>query len=134
MRFFEKFEKSIPTLSFEFFPPKTSKGWVTLYSTLADISNANPDYVSVTYGAGGATRQKTLDLVRRIQNELNIETMAHLTCVGHSKDEINDILVQLKDANINSIIALRGDPPKGEAEFKPHPEGFPYASDLIEFV
>jgi len=107
---------------------------VTLYSTLAEICSVEPDYVSVTYGAGGSTREKTVDLVRRIQNELKIETMAHLTCVGHSKSEIKNVLDDLKNANINNIIALRGDPPKGETEFKPHPDGFPHASDLIKFI
>ncbi len=110
------------------------KGWATLYHTLADTAQQNPDYVSVTYGAGGSTREKTVDLVSRIKNELNVESVAHLTCVGHSKEEIKSILQNLEKNNIQSVLALRGDPPKGETNFKPHPNGFHYASELIEFI
>jgi methylenetetrahydrofolate reductase (NADPH) len=88
----------------------------------------------VTYGAGGSTRSKTVDLVGRIQSELGIEAMAHLTCVGHSREELRGILDQLWDAGIRHVLALRGDPPKGDTAFKPHPEGFAHASDLIRFI
>jgi methylenetetrahydrofolate reductase (NADPH) len=90
--------------------------------------------VSVTYGAGGSTRSKTVDLVGRIQGELGIESMAHLTCVGHSREELRGILQQLWDAGIRHVLALRGDPPKGDTAFNPHPEGFAHASDLIRFI
>jgi methylenetetrahydrofolate reductase (NADPH) len=122
------------TLSYEFFPPKNPTGWGTLYSTLAEAAKQDPDFVSVTYGAGGSTRLKTVDLVGRIQGELGIEAMAHLTCVGHSREELRGILQQLWDSGIRDVLALRGDPPKGDTSFRPHPEGFAHASDLIRFI
>lgn len=122
------------TLSYEFFPPKNPAGWGTLYATLAETAKQSPDFVSVTYGAGGSTRSKTVDLVGRIQNELGIEAMAHLTCVGHSREELRGILEQLWNAGIRHVLALRGDPPKGDTAFRPHPEGFAHASDLIAFI
>ena len=123
-----------PTLSYEFFPPKNPLGWGSLYTTLAEAARQEPDFVSVTYGAGGSTRSKTVDLVGRIQGELGIEAMAHLTCVGHSRDELRGILEQLWNAGIRDVLALRGDPPKGDTSFRPHPEGFAHASDLIKFI
>ena len=134
MSFLEKLQAHVPTLSFEFFPPKNPDGWGTLYSTLGGISTLSPDYVTVTYGAGGSTRQKTVDLVSRIQDELGIEAMAHLTCVGHSRAELFEILTALQKAGIRAIMALRGDPPKGETSFTAHAEGFSYASELIAFI
>ena len=88
----------------------------------------------MTYGAGGSTRTKTVDLVGRIQGELGIEAMAHLTCVGHSREELRGILEQLWNGGIRHVLALRGDPPKGDTTFRPHPEGFAHASDLIRYV
>jgi len=137
MTFLEKLQKRTPTLSFEFYPPKNPDGWGTLYSALGSISKKQPDYVTVTYGAGGSTRQKTIDLVSRIQDELDIEAMAHLTCVGHSRDELFEILTALQKAGVRYIMALRGDPPgfmQGNRVFTPHPEGFAHASDLIAFI
>jgi len=134
MPFLDKLRGGTPTLSFELFPPKNPAGWGTLYGTLGEISKLAPDYISVTYGAGGSTRAKTVDLVARIQGELGIESMAHLTCVGHSKDELRDILRSLEKNGISNVLALRGDPPKGDKAFKPHPDGFAHASDLIAFV
>ena len=96
MSFLDKLHQGTPTLSFEFFPPKNPDGWGTLYQTLGNISKRSPDYVTVTYGAGGGTRRKTVDLVGRIQDELGIEAMAHLTCVGHSRDELAEILASLQ--------------------------------------
>lgn len=123
-----------PTLSYEFFPPKNPAGWSTLYGTLSEVSKQGPDFVSVTYGAGGSTRLKTVDLVGRIQGELGVEAMAHLTCVGHSKAEIRSLLESLWNSGIRHVLALRGDPPKGDTTFKPHPDGFAHASDLILFI
>lgn len=134
MAFQDKIKAGIPTLSYELFPPKNPAGWGTLYGTLGEISKLAPDYISVTYGAGGSTRSKTVDLVARIQNELGIESVAHLTCVGHSRDELRDILHTLERAGIRNVLALRGDPPKGDVGFKPHPDGFAHASDLIRFI
>ncbi|MBV9849338.1 MAG: methylenetetrahydrofolate reductase [NAD(P)H] [Armatimonadetes bacterium] len=134
MSFLDKLHNGTPTLSFEFFPPKNPDGWSTLYQTLGNIARRNPDYVTVTYGAGGSTRRKTVDLVSRIQDELGIEAMAHLTCVGHSRDELTEILSSLQAAGIKYIMALRGDPPKGQTKFVAHECGFAYASDLIAFI
>ncbi len=134
MSFLEKLRAETPTLSFEFYPPKDKDGWGTLYSALGNISKRVPDYVTVTYGAGGSTRQKTVELVSRIQDELGIEAMAHLTCVGHSKAEITSILDSLHQAGVRAIMALRGDPPQGQAAFEAHPDGFAHASDLIAFI
>ena len=123
-----------PTLSCEYFPPKNPSGWGTLYATLAAAQEFNLDFASVTYGAGGSTRRKTLSLVERLQNELTIDAMAHLTCVGHSQGELDVILSQLKEDGIPAVMALRGDPPKGSIHFEPHPDGFNYANELIEFI
>jgi len=123
-----------PTLSCEYFPPKSPAGWGTLYATLAAAQELSLDFASVTYGAGGSTRRKTLSLVERLQNELTIDAMAHLTCVGHSRDELDGILSQMKEDNIPAVMALRGDPPKGSTHFEPHPDGFSYANELIEFI
>lgn len=134
MALLEKLQAGIPTLSYELFPPKNPSGWGTLYGTLGELSRQSPDYISVTYGAGGSTRSKTVDLVARIQNELGIESVAHLTCVGHSREELRGILSTLVSAGIRNVLALRGDPPKGDTAFKPHPDGFAHASDLIRFI
>jgi len=119
-----------PLFSFEFFPPKDDQAAATLMETIEHLKNLKPDFVSVTYGAGGSTRGKTLELVARIKHEIGIEAMAHLTCVGHSKSEIRSILKELADHGIENILALRGDPPKGQTAFKPHPDGFHYANEL----
>lgn len=134
MSFLSKLRAGTPTLSFEFYPPKDTDGWGTLYSALGNISKRAPDYVTVTYGAGGSTRTKTVELVSRIQDELGIEAMAHLTCVGHSKAEIAAILDSLDAAKVTAIMALRGDPPHGQSRFDAHPDGFAHASDLIAFI
>ncbi len=93
-----------------------------------------PSFVSVTYGAGGSTRDKTVGWVSRIKNESGIEAMAHLTCVGSSQDELLEILKQLKENKIENVLALRGDPPKGENIFQKHPDGFSHANELAEFI
>jgi len=123
-----------PTLSFEFFPPKTDEGWADLRATLERTRTLSLDFVSVTYGAGGSTRSKTLDLCEEIQRDLGLSAMAHLTCVGHSREELDGILDQLSRAGISTIMALRGDPPKGQAEFVAHPDGFHYAEELIAHI
>lgn len=134
MSFCDKLTAGVPTLSYEFSPPKNPAGWATLYSTLGEITRQAPDFVSVTYGAGGSNREKTVDLVSRIERELDIESVPHLTCVGHSKDEIRDILTTLQNAGIRHLMALRGDAPRNDPQYKPHPDGFAHASDLIEFA
>src|ERR1700687_1787760 len=111
-----------PLFSFEFFPPKDDAAAAKLVETIADLKLLKPDYVSVPYGAGGSTRTKTLELVGRIKNEVAIEAMAHLTCVGHSKAEIRTILEDLGGRGIDNVLALRGDPPRGQTSFSPHPD------------
>src|SRR5262245_5865430 len=115
-----------PLFSFEFFPPKDDAAAALLMATIAELKLLKPDYVSVTYGAGGSTRAKTLELVARIKKEVGIEAVAHLTCVGHSKAEVRSILSDLAQRGIENVLALRGDPPRGETSFRPHPDGFRY--------
>lgn len=120
--------------SFEFFPPKNPEGEAVLYKTIGDLREVAPDYVSVTYGAGGSTRAKTLEWVSTIQERYGICAMAHFTCVGASRADITASLKDLYDAGIRNIMALRGDPPKGTAEFVPAPDGLRYANELIAFI
>jgi methylenetetrahydrofolate reductase (NADPH) len=120
--------------SFEFFPPKDEAASAALMQTVQQLRELKPDFVSVTYGAGGSTRHKTIELVTRIKQDTGIEAAAHLTCVGHSKKEIAGILQELAQRGIENILALRGDPPKGETSFKAHPDGFRYAAELAAFI
>jgi methylenetetrahydrofolate reductase (NADPH) len=120
--------------SFEFFPPKTEAGTASLERTIRELADLQPAFVSVTYGAGGSTRQKTVDLVQWIQREARITAMAHLTCVGATKEEIGGVLDRLIDAGIENIMALRGDPPAGQDRFVSTEGGFSYANDLIAFI
>ena len=123
-----------PTISFEFFPFKTPEGEVRFFDkTLPALMEARPDYASVTYGAGGSTREKTLDIVEKIQGDFGLTTMAHLTCVKHTIDEINSILDDAKNRGIRNILALRGDPPPGE-NWSMTDGGFEYASDLVSYI
>jgi methylenetetrahydrofolate reductase (NADPH) len=123
-----------PLFSFEFFPPKDNAATESLLGVAHALRDLQPDFISVTYGAGGSTRDRTLELVTRIKREVGIETMAHLTCVGHSKQEIQKVLDDLAAHGIENVLALRGDPPKGQTEFKPHPEGFRYANEIAAEV
>jgi methylenetetrahydrofolate reductase (NADPH) len=134
MRIVDLFGADAPVISFEFFPPKTEEGVETLYKTVKELRPCRPSFVSVTYGAGGSTRDRTLELVARIQRDLGITTMAHLTCVGSTKDEIRETLDKLSASGIRNVLALRGDPPKGEAEFQATEGGFRYASELVAFI
>lgn len=123
-----------PVFSFEFFPPKNEKGEQVLWRSLQQLARLEPDYVSVTYGAGGSTRTRTVDIVGRIKRELGIEPMAHLTCVGSTKDELAEVVERLLEQDVRNILALRGDPPKGETEFQHTPGGFRYASELTAWL
>ncbi len=134
MRIRELLSCGRPCLSFEFFPPKTTEGFATLRETIAQLHDLRPTYVSVTYGAGGSTRRQTVDLVAHIRRDYGIEAMAHLTCVGSSRGELTEILDTLRDAGVDNVLALRGDPPREQGEFNPHPDGFRYASELAAFV
>ncbi|MBU43603.1 MAG: methylenetetrahydrofolate reductase [NAD(P)H] [Spirochaetaceae bacterium] len=123
-----------PVFSFEFFPPKKPEGEQTLMNTIQRLKSLDPDFVSVTYGAGGSTREKTRQWVKDIQDKHGITAMAHYTCVGHGRAEILSNLKDLYSDGIRNIMALRGDPPKGEKNFTPPEDGFAYGSQLIEFI
>lgn len=123
-----------PGVSFEFFPPKTEAGFGQLFQAIDELKPIRPTYVSVTYGAGGSTREKTVHLVERIQRELSIRAMAHLTCVGHTADELGTILDDLWSAGIRNVLALRGDPPAGQSQFVATEGGFANADQLVSFA
>jgi methylenetetrahydrofolate reductase (NADPH) len=118
-------------LSFEFFPPKTEQGIETLFRELAVLRGFGPSFCSVTYGAGGSTRDTTVDVVDTIRREHGVEMMCHLTVVGQSKDEVRNVLTDLERRGIENLIALRGDPPRGVLEWVPHPDGFEFSIDLV---
>jgi methylenetetrahydrofolate reductase (NADPH) len=123
-----------PVISFEFFPPKTDEGdRALLERTIPTLLEARPDYCSVTYGAGGTTRDKTLRIVDCIQRQHHFTTVAHLTCVCATKEEIRGLLEQIRALGVRNVLALRGDPPGG-GEFKPTPGGFEFSSQLVEFI
>ncbi len=130
----DRLNKKQPLFSFEFFPPKNSEGEAQLMRTIEELKSLEPDFVSVTYGAGGSTREKTREWVRSIQEQYAVPAMAHLTCVGSGRAEIQGILEDLYSDGIRNIMALRGDPPKGQTSFEPVPDGFRYANELIAFI
>jgi methylenetetrahydrofolate reductase (NADPH) len=123
-----------PVFSFEFFPPKTPEGEITLRETLATLGDLNPSFVSVTYGAGGTTRARTVEITKWIKQDLGIEAMAHLSCVGESVERLREILDEIGEAGIENVLALRGDPPRGETEWKPHPGGLLYSTELATLI
>ena len=134
MKIIDILKQDKPAFSFEFFPPKDDVGFDQLFETIDNLKSWDPAFVSVTYGAGGSTRSKTIDLVGRIKKQIGLESMAHLTCVGHSSDEILNALRDIKKQNVDNVLALRGDPPSGEKSFKKPENGFGYASELVQFV
>jgi methylenetetrahydrofolate reductase (NADPH) len=123
-----------PCFSFEFFPPKTDDGVDQLFATLRDLAELKPGFVSVTYGAGGSTQQRTLELVSAIKRETGIEAMAHLTCVAHGRTELRLILERLRDAGVDNVLALRGDSPKDNPRYMSPPDGFNHANELAHFI
>ena len=120
------------TLSVEFFTPKTDKGEEILFSEIEIIKRLHPGFCSVTYGAGGSTREKTVDLVETIHSGCGLEMMCHLTVIGQSKDEARGILQKLKAKGIENLLALGGDPPQGMTDWQPHPDGFHHAIELVQ--
>jgi methylenetetrahydrofolate reductase (NADPH) len=123
-----------PVISFEFFPPKTAEGdRILLEKTLPALLQTKPDYCSVTYGAGGSTREKTLMIVDRIQREHDLTAVAHLTCVCTTREQIHELLGQIRALGVRNVLALRGDPPGG-GEFEVTPGGFEYSNQLVEFI
>jgi len=134
VRIADLFGRGEPVFSFEFFPPKTQQGVDNLYRTIAHLRELEPSFVSVTYGAGGTTRELTVDLVARIKAEIGLEAMAHLTCVGAGRNEIRAVLDELTRRGIENVLALRGDPPRDQAAFQPAPDGFRFAAELVAFI
>jgi methylenetetrahydrofolate reductase (NADPH) len=120
-----------PKVSFEFFPPATEKAEKNLWETIRKLEPLKPEYVSVTYGAGGSTRERTHNTVKRIIEETSLKPAAHLTCVNASRAEIDEIAEKYWDIGVRHIVALRGDPPQGIKDYKPHPDGYKYASELV---
>jgi methylenetetrahydrofolate reductase (NADPH) len=120
--------------SFEFFPPKTEEGVANLERTVQELHDLGPGFVSVTYGAGGSTRDRTIDLVTRIERRNGLTAMAHLTCAGAGRTEIAGVLDRLLEAGIENVIALRGDPPRGQTRFETPADRFAHASDLVAFI
>ena len=129
-----KIQSGTLTLSLEFFPPKSEAAAQQLLKTSEQLKVLNPDFVSITYGAGGSTQASTFNYAETLKNRFGYEVMPHLTCVGHSKDELLKILKDYETNGIQTIMALRGDPPKGDQHFNPHPEGFHYANELVQFI
>ncbi len=123
-----------PIFSFEFFPPKTDDGERVLGAALESLRQFEPDFVSVTYGAGGSTRDRTVKLTKWIKQELGIEAMAHLTCVGASRASWRRCSTTSQAAGVENVLALRGDPPSGETEWRAHPEGLSYSAELVELI
>src|ERR687889_2239119 len=134
MQIAELLEQRRPVFSFEFFPPKTDEGQRTLEGTLEVLRDDAPDYVSMTYGAGGTTRSSTVDLTGWIKQDLGIEAMAHLSCVGEPRERLVEILEEIQAAGIQNVLALRGDPPRGERQWQPHPGGLSYSVELIRLI
>jgi methylenetetrahydrofolate reductase (NADPH) len=127
-------EREEPVFSFEFFPPKDEAGEQRLFTALEELRDLEPAFVSVTWGAGGSTREKTLGIVSRIRANHGLEAMAHFTCVGATVDDLHSALRQMRDAGLDNVLALRGDPPQGETEFVRTEGGLGYSSELVELV
>ncbi len=134
MRIDEILEERRPCFSFEFFPPKTDEGTESLFETVSELQHDDPAFVSVTYGALGSTRDRTLGIVKRIKQETSIEAMAHFTCVGATTEELRSTLDEIREIGIDNVLALRGDPPQGETEWRQTEGGLKYSTELIELV
>jgi methylenetetrahydrofolate reductase (NADPH) len=134
MRIDEILDERRPVFSFEFFPPKSDEGMENLWRAASELKHDEPAFVSVTYGAGGSTRDRTITIVKRIKQELGLEAMAHFTCVDATVEELRDTLDQMRDAGIENVLALRGDPPKGVSEWTATEGGLSYSTELIELI
>ena len=129
-----RFKSEKPLFSVEFFPPKSEVAAKKIFETARQIKRYNPDFASITYGAGGSTRTRTLQYAGHLHKDYGYTMMPHLTCVGHSKAELRSIVQEFKSAGHHQIMALRGDPPTGNDDFMPHPDGLSYASDLVKLI
>jgi methylenetetrahydrofolate reductase (NADH) len=134
MRIDEILDDTRPCFSFEFFPPKTDEGMENLWRAANELKQDAPAFVSVTYGAGGSTRGRTIQIVKRIKQELGLEAMAHFTCVGANVDELRGVLDEMRDAGIENVLALRGDPPQGQEEWTATEGGLSYSTELIDLI
>jgi len=134
MKISDLFQTQAQTFSFEFFPPKNPEDVEKLFDRANDLKQLGASFCSVTYGAGGSTRKNTIDLVCRFQAELELVGMAHLTCVGHTQAELQEVLHELQDRGVENLMCLRGDPPQGQTEFMPVPDGFSYAAELVQLA
>jgi methylenetetrahydrofolate reductase (NADPH) len=134
MRIDQILAEGAPVFSFEFFPPKTPDGERNLYAALAELRTLEPSFVSVTYGAGGSTREKTIEIVKRIREEYGLEAMAHFTCVGATATELRETLEEMRRAGIDNVLALRGDPPAGEQAWSKTDGGLEYSRELVALI
>jgi methylenetetrahydrofolate reductase (NADPH) len=134
MRINEILAAETPVFSFEFFPPKTEVGEQNLYRALTELRPLQPSFVSVTYGAGGSSREKTIEIVKRIKEDFGLEAMAHFTCVGATVPELRDTLDEMQQAGIDNVLALRGDPPEGQEAWTKTEGGLEYSSELVELI
>jgi len=124
-----------PVISFEFFPPKTPAGYESFFNaTLPALLETKPDFCSVTYGAGGGTREATLDIVERIQRDFSLTTLMHLTCVNATKEELRSVIQDARSRGVRNLLALRGDPPGGSGDFVPAEGGFQFSRELVAFI
>lgn len=130
----DKFREPRALVSVEFFPPKDETGANRMEQTASALRPFGPDFVSITYGAGGSSRERTLAYGEMLKDRFGFAVMPHLTCVGHAVDELRTILRAYRAAGFKNILALRGDPPKGQPDFVPHPDGFAYAIDLVKLI
>jgi methylenetetrahydrofolate reductase (NADPH) len=126
--------KQKPTISFELFPPRSEKGAENLEKSIDALAALEPDFVSVTFGAGGSTRQGSRQLVEKLKNEKKLEVMAYFACYGLGPEEITAVLDDYQALGVENVLAVRGDPPREEENFQPHPDSLPHASDLISFI
>ncbi|MGE4539136.1 MAG: methylenetetrahydrofolate reductase [NAD(P)H] [Desulfovibrio sp.] len=134
MRIKELIQAKRPFVSLEFFPPKQREAWAGFFEVVERLLPVHPLFVSVTYGAGGSTHAHTLEIVSRLKTAYGLEPMAHLTCVGASREKIRGFLDALAEAGVDNVLALRGDPPKGQEDFVPDSDDFQHASDLVSFI
>lgn len=134
MKLIEKYKKKKPVISFEIFPPKLDTPLESIFNTLEQFKELKPDFISVTYGAGGSAKDRTIEIASKIKNEYAIESMAHFTCVGHSKEEIDTLLNSLNEHKLENILALRGDPPVNQPDFDFSKNVYRYSSELIKHI
>ncbi|MFT7639595.1 MAG: methylenetetrahydrofolate reductase (NADPH) [Pirellulaceae bacterium] len=134
MSFSEIYRPDRSGISFELFPPKTEKGEAALYRHVEQLVEFDPDFITCTYGAGGSTQSKTLEIVTQVKKQFNVPVASHLTCVGSTVEQLRDYLTQAKEAGVDFIVALRGDPPQGEEKFVAVDGGLRYANELVELI